>query len=422
MPMPSPLGAACAGCRGRWTRSTTSPFSPAPGTGMRRCRRRALPATVVAAGRVANRRWAFADAARLYQRAELLGENAGRSPGSVWMGRGRRRLAGDLEAAIGTLGRAPEEREQPARARSDHPRRCSTSSRGGRTGRSRSGGGVRWSSRATTPWSRRSMRGRCGRGGVVADRRRAEIRDARPGCRGVSGRRRFAGIAHNALGVATALSGDLPQALDHLRAALAAAREAGGADDLVAAYVNLGNILGLSGRRRGAVGVCRTGSTISAAGACCDTAEASGWRTPSRRCCVSDGPARPWTWAGAVSRWPSGEPHSGADHHARPRGRGADVTREQAPPRGSPRPRPRRRSPTPHPRGAWQSPRLPRRSLCGRPATGRLVACAAKDSRGPRRRICGVRTPCSRSWRAVADLGDDPATSARRVATGCWWR
>ena len=222
----------------------------------------ALPDTVAAA-EVANRRWAFADAARLYQRAELLGRDAGVGLARIRVDGARAAaLAGDLEAAIGALGRALEEREQPALRAEILTTRAAVHFVAGQgepaevaLAEARSlvqqsddalvAAVYAWSARVAAAWSRIDDAQRFGTRALAAAER--------------AGRRRFAGIAHNALGVATALSGDLPQALDHLRAALAAAREAGGADDLVAAYVNLGNILGLSGDAEGQYAVCRTG-------------------------------------------------------------------------------------------------------------------------------------------------------------------
>lgn len=70
-----------------------------------------------------------------------------------------------------------------------------------------------------------------------------------------TGARRELGTALNALGVVTAYRGDVDEGVEHLRQALAIAHELNNADDLAAAYIHLGHVLGVAGRFEEAVAV-----------------------------------------------------------------------------------------------------------------------------------------------------------------------
>ncbi len=224
------------------------------------------PAALAAAD-VANRRWAFDDAAALYRRAESLATVADAAALARIRLAGARAsaLAGDVGGAVELLRRAIDDAPAPAlraeilttlaavhfvAGQGEAADAALAEARALLDGADRTDGALvaavlAWSARVAAAWSRTDDAETFGRQGLAA------AEDA--------GQRRFAGIAHNALGVAAALTGRLPDAVTHLRAALAAAREAGGADDLVAAYVNLGHVLGMSGDAEGQYAVCRTG-------------------------------------------------------------------------------------------------------------------------------------------------------------------
>lgn len=74
-----------------------------------------------------------------------------------------------------------------------------------------------------------------------------------------AGARAEEGRALNALGVATAYSGDLESGIEHARESLAIALEVEQPDELALAYIDLTHVLGLGGRYDEVVDVCRDG-------------------------------------------------------------------------------------------------------------------------------------------------------------------
>ena len=224
-------------------------------------------AITVAAARVAEHRWAFADAGRWYGRAEALLDAGAvadhESLPDLRLAAARAYgLAGAYDQARAVLNRALVHAGSDT-ARADILWRLGAIDFVTGAGeaadsalaqaRSLLSDGdeqvsipvLAWSARVAAAWSRTDDAARFGAAAVTL----AEA----------AGSVRWAGIAHNALGVAAALAGDLATATDHLQVALASAHEGGSVDDLVAAYVNLGNVLGMSGDPSGQFAVCEQG-------------------------------------------------------------------------------------------------------------------------------------------------------------------
>lgn len=224
-------------------------------------------AITVAAARVAERRWAFADAGRWYGRAEALlaGGSAANQEALTDLRIDAARaygLAGAYDDALAVLNRSLAHADTDV-ARADalwrmgaiHFVTSSGEAADSALAQARSllADGdeqvsmpvLAWSARVAAAWSRTAEAARFGAQAVA-------LADA-------AGSARWAGIAHNALGVAAALGGDMATATEHLQVALAKAHDGGSVDDLVAAYVNLGNVLGMSGDPAGQLAVCEQG-------------------------------------------------------------------------------------------------------------------------------------------------------------------
>lgn len=229
---------------------------------------RALTASI-AAGEAAEEMYAFADAQAAFARAARLARELGETASlRTLLGRAAQAsyLAGDAEEAIRSAEAALDEPGDAESARhlserlgafhfvaghGEQAERCLLRALDGLDDGPPSTLTARIYARlaiATSAWSRPDDAERWCELGLAAAQ--------------ATGARREEGLVRNALGIVATLRGDVPAAIEHERAALAIARDTGGADDLALAYVNLTHVLGLAGNLGEVAEVGREGGRL----------------------------------------------------------------------------------------------------------------------------------------------------------------